>query len=181
MGAGAGVAALVVNGLMLWSGTSAAFTGPTSNPTNNWTAASVAVSDDDGGSTAMFSATGLTPGSTGSHCITVTYEGDVAAAVELYASASSGTLAPYLDVVIEEGTGGSFASCTGFSGSSIYTGTLSNFVSTATTFASGVGTWTPNTNGQTRTYKFTYTLSASTPSSMQGTTAGASFTWEAQG
>ncbi len=177
---GAVVAGLVVNGLMLWTATSAAFTASTTNPTNNWNAGSVALSDDDGGSTALFTASGLVPGSTGSRCITVTYGGDVTAPVKLFVSASSGTLGPYVNLTVEEGSGASFASCTGFSGSSIYSGTLSNFASTASAYGSGVGTWAPNASGQTRTYKFTYTLDASTPSSMQSTTASASFTWEAQ-
>lgn len=178
---GAGMAGLVVHGLMLWTGTSAAFTASTSNPTNAWNAASVAISDDDAG-TAMFTATGLTPGSTGSKCITVTYNGNVAAGVKLYVSASSGTLGPHLNMTVEEGTGGSFSDCTGFTivGSAIYTGTLSNFAATSTAYSSGVGTWAPSTSGTTRTYKFTYTLDSATPSSMQSTTAGADFSWEAQ-
>lgn len=177
----AGTLALVAHGLMLWTGTSAAFTASTVNPTNGWTAASVSITDDDGG-VAMFTATGLTPGSTGSNCITVTYGGNVATAVKLYISASSGTLGPHLNMTVEEGTGGSFGSCTGFSavGGATYTGTLSNFASTSTAYGSGVGTWAPTTNGSTRTYKITYTLDATTPSSMQSATAGATFTWEAQ-
>lgn len=182
LAAAGGVAALVVNGLLVWSGTSAAFTSSTSNPTNNWNAGSVAVSDDDSNA-AMFNATGLVPGSTGTRCITVTYGGDLASTgVKLYVSASSGTLGTHLNVTVEEGSGGSFGSCTGFtSSSSIYTGTLANFASTSTAFASGVGSWAPSSSGATRTYRFTYTLDAATPSSMQSTTAGATFMWEAQG
>lgn len=173
------VAGLVVNGLMVWSGTSAAFTASGSNAGNNWATSSLAITDDDSG-IALFTATGLVPGSTGSKCLTVTYGGNTASSVKLFASASSGTLSPYINLTVEEGTGGSFGSCTGFSGSSIYTGTLSGFTTTKTAYASGVGTWAPNASGSTRTYKFTYTLDAATPSSMQSTTAGVTFVWESQ-
>src|SRR3712207_7319239 len=46
------------------------------------------LSDDDSGS-AMFTATGLKPGSTGTKCIQVTYGGSLAAAVKLYVSSST--------------------------------------------------------------------------------------------
>lgn len=178
---GAGIVGVVVHGLMMWSGTSAIFTASTVNPTNAWNAASVSISDDDGGN-AMFTASGLQPGTTGSRCITVTYAGTVAASVKLYVSASSGPLRDYLNITVEEGNGGTFASCSGFSivGSATYTGTLSNFATTSTAYASGVGTWAPSTNGATRTYRITYTLDAATPSTMQGAAAGATFTWEAR-
>jgi hypothetical protein len=177
--AAAVVAGLLGSGAFVWQGTNAAFTSTTNNGANNWTAGAVTISDDDSG-TALFNATGLVPGSTGSKCIKVSYTGNVAAAVKLYVASSSGTLAPYVDLVVEEGTGGTFSNCTGFSGSTIYTGTLANMASTKTAFASGVGTFAPSTNTDTKVYKFTYTLNASTPDNMQSATCAATFQWESQ-
>ena len=181
--AAAVVAGLLGSGAFVWQGTNAAFTSTTSNGANNWTAGAVTISDDDS-NVAMFNATGLVPGSTGSKCIKVTYSGNVTAAVKLYVSASSGTLNPYIDLVVEEGSGGGnvgdFSSCGSFSGSTIYNGTLASFGSTKTGFATGVGTFAPTASGQFKVYKFSYTLSASTPDSQQSATAALTFQWESQ-
>ena len=180
---GAVLAGLLGSGVFVWQGTNAAFTSTTSNGANNWTAGAVTIADDDS-STAMFNATGLVPGSTGSKCIKVTYSGNVTAAVKLYVASSSGTLNPYIDLVVEEGSGagnvGDFSSCSTFSGTTIYSGTLSNMASTKTAFASGVGSWAPTAATQFKVYKFTYTLNASTPNNMQSATCSATFQWESQ-
>lgn len=174
------VGVLVSLGLV-WGGTTAAFTSTTPTGSNSWATGSVTLSDDDGGA-AMFAVTGLVPGSTGSNCITVSYTGNVATAVRLYASASSdaSTVAQYVDLTIQEGTGGGFGSCAGFSSSAtIFSGTLSTFTSTKTAYANGVGTWAPSSTAST-IYRVTYTLNASTPSSKQGVSTTATLQWEAQ-
>jgi hypothetical protein len=177
------VAGLVGSGALVWQGTNAAFTSTTSNGANNWTAGSVTIGDDDS-SQALFNASGLVPGSGGSKCIKVTYTGTVTSAVKLYVASSSGSLASYLDVVVQEGSGagdvGDFASCGAFSGTTVYSGTLAAMASTTTAFGSGVGSFAPTGSGQSRVYKFTYTLSASTPDSQQSQGASATFQWESQ-
>lgn len=171
---------LLGSSALIWQSSRATFTATTSNGTNSWSTGTVSL-NNDGGATAMFTATGLTPSSTGSHCITVTYGGSVGAPVKLYGSSYLQTngLGSYVDLVIEEGTGGSFSSCAGFSASgTIYNGTLNGF-SALTSYASGVGTWTPTSNGQTKVYRFTYTLNAAAPNSVQNSTTSISFVWEA--
>ena len=174
--------ALLLSSLFVWRASYAASSATTSNGPNNWTAGAVSLSDDDTGS-AMFTASDLKPGDTGSRCIVVTYGGSVASAVKLYAS-KTGTLGQYLDLTVQEGTGGSYATgnpCSSFTSTgTLYTGTVDGFAASSTNFASGVGTFAPTSNGQTKAYRFTYTLQAATPGSAQGTTAGATFTWEAQ-
>ncbi|GAB1645806.1 hypothetical protein KRMM14A1259_62290 [Krasilnikovia sp. MM14-A1259] len=164
----------------MWQASSAAFTASTNNAADSWNAGTVALSDDDSGS-AMFSANLLRPGSTGEKCIKLTYNGSLSGNVKLYSSAVSGALAPYIDLVIEEGTGGDFGSCTGFAaaGGPTYTGTLASFGTTKTDFTSGVGTFAPTGAGQIRTYHISYTVNASTPDSAQGATASATFNWQA--
>ena len=90
-------------------------------------------------------------------------------------------------MVIDEGTGGSFASsgptsCSGFgSSTNLFTGTLAAFAAFKTDFASGVSSWAPaGTGSPSRTFRFQYTLDTATPNSAQSGTAGVGFTWEAQ-
>lgn len=184
--AGALVAAAVLcgtlgSGVLVWQGTAAVFSASTVNGSNSWTAGSVALSDDDAGS-ALFAASGLVPGASGANCLAVTYSGDVATSVRLYASASAdvSSVAQYLDVVIEVGAGGGFGSCGAFVASStIYSGTLSDFTTVKDSWANGVPGWSPSGPGS-RVYKVSYTLNAATPSAKQGATTTATFTWEAQ-
>jgi hypothetical protein len=174
--------AVVASGGLVWQSSYSAFSATTTNPTNNWAAGSVALSDDDS-NTAMFNASNLKPGATGSKCIVVTSSGSLASNVKLYGTAYATTkgLADNLNLQVEEGTGGSFSNCTGFTASStIFNGTATAFGTTKTDYASGVGSWAPAGGTATKTYRVTYTLSASTPDSAQGGTAALGFTWESQ-
>jgi hypothetical protein len=175
---------LVASGAFVWQSTSAAFTSQTTNPSNSWTTGSVTITDDDGNG-ALFNVSGMVPGSNGSKCIVVNYSGTIAAnGVKLYAASSvdSSSLAQYVNLTIDEGTGGTFAGgCGSFVlGTNVYTGTLANFITTKLAYGTGVGTWAPP-SAQTKVYKFTYSLSGSTPSTgFQGVTASTVFQWEAQ-
>ena len=58
---------------------------------------------------------------------------------------------------------------------------MSTFGTTKTSFATGVSSWAPTGSGsETKAYRITYALSASTPDSAQGGTAALGFTWESQ-
>lgn len=182
--AGAAIpAAILASGGMVWASSYSAFSATTANPTNNWTSGTVALADDDS-NTAMFAATNLKPGATGTKCIAVTSTGSLASTVKLYGTTYSTTnaLAANLNLKVEEGTGATTASCTNFTGgSTLYDGALSTFGTTKTGFASGVGSWAPTgTGSETKSYRITYTLSTSTPDSAQGGTAALGFTWESQ-
>jgi hypothetical protein len=179
--AGALMLGLLGSGVLVWQGSAAVFSSTTSNAANSWTLGSVTLADDDTGA-AMFSATGLVPGSTGSNCISVSYTGTVATAVKLYASASAdaSSVASYLDLTIVEGTGGGFGSCGAFvAGTTVYTGTLATFTSTKIAYGSGVGSWAPSSSA-TKVYKITYTLNASVPTAKQSAVTTATLQWEAQ-
>ena len=175
--------ALVASGALVWQSSYSAFSASTSNPDSNWTAGSVAISDDDS-NTAMFTASALKPGATGTKCIAVTSTGTLPSAVKLYGTsyATTNGLAPNINLVVEEGTGATSSSCAGFTGgSTVFTGALSSFGTTKTSYATGVGSWTPAGSGsETKSYRITYTLSASTPDTAQGGTATLGFTWESQ-
>ena len=55
---------LLGSGALVWQASYAAFTAQTTSPGNSWSTGSVALTDDDAGA-AMFSRTGLAPGSSG--------------------------------------------------------------------------------------------------------------------
>ena len=183
-------AALLVSGLAIGGASYSAFSSTTSNPTNNWTTGTVALSDDDA-NVAMFTATGLKPGSTGTKCIVVTSTGSLPSAVKLYGTGSATTLAlsSSLNLTITQGTGGSFStsgpsSCTGFTASPatpIFAGTVASFASTYTSYANGLATWSPTgASSESKTFQFTYTVDPAAPSTTQGGTAALGFSWEAQ-
>jgi hypothetical protein len=180
-------AAVILSGALIAGGSYSAFSATTQNPTNNWTTGTVALTDDDSNS-AMFTATGLKPGSTGTNCITVTSTGTLASAVKLYAtSTATGTLAPYITLKVEQGTssganGTSFGSCSNFtSQSTLYTGLASTFSTTYTGYSNGLATWSPTGSGsEYKAFRFTYTVDPTLTNTYQGATAGLGFTWEAQ-
>lgn len=157
----------------------AAFSDTTDNTSNTFATGSVVLSDDDGGSTAMFTATGMTAGVPVVECITVTYSGTlVPAQVRLYGT-TSGVLAPYVDTTIEVGSGGSFGDCTLFSPTAtIYNDTLANFPVNHFDWASGQAVFSPAVNPESRTLRFTVTVQ-DVPAA-QGQSAAADFTFEAQ-
>ena len=164
----------------------AAFDAKVSNSGNSFGVGSVNLADDDAGSS-LFAVSNLKPGSSGSRCITVTSTGTLPATVKLYTTDATTTkaLASYISLTITQGTGGSFSSCSGFtalsSGSAVYSGTIAAFTAAATSFSTGVGSWTPSGSGnEARTYSVGYTVSASTPDSAQGGAAAFGLTWEAQ-
>lgn len=176
---------LLLSALLVWHSSNAAFIDTTSNAGSNWTAGTVTLTDDDANA-AMFSVSNAKPGDTGSKCIEVSYGGSLAAAVKTYAASytTTNSLGQHVNLVVEEGSPGTFASCSTFSGATLFSGTLQTYATTRTNFSNGVGTWTPA--GQTapatedKTYKITWTLDPATPDSAQGGTAAVEFVWEAQ-
>src|SRR4051794_24140686 len=174
--------AVLASGGLVWQSSYSAFSATTSNPTSNWTAGTVALSDDDS-NTALFTAANLKPGATGTKCIAVTSTGSLASTVKLYGTSYATTkdLASNINLKVEEGTGATTASCAGFTGgSTIFDGTMTSFGTAKTDFASGVGAWAPAAGSQTKSYKVTYSLSNSTPDTAQGGSAALGFTWESQ-
>lgn len=162
----------------------AAFSDTTDNSGNTWSAGTVVLTDDDGGVSAMFTVGNMAPLTTVIECIVVTYSGSlVPADVNLYGVSGGTGLDVYLDVTVEEGTGGLFGNCAGAGGftpigPAIFAGTLTSFAATHTNFTNGVGAWLPAANPESRTYRFTVTLQDN--NSAQGLDATATFTWEAQ-
>jgi predicted ribosomally synthesized peptide with SipW-like signal peptide len=160
------------------------FSDFTDNENNQVTAGTVNIDDNDGG-TALYNFTNAKPGqSAAARCIRVDYTGTLPANVKLYTTSTIGALGPNVNLKVEAGTQGTFAAdCTGFtSQQTLFDAALSTF---PTTYAGGVSDF-PNSetswdNGESVVYKFTATLSASTPNGQQGASTGLhTFRWEAQ-
>ncbi|HET9656870.1 MAG TPA: hypothetical protein VFP72_16065 [Kineosporiaceae bacterium] len=177
-----GAVAVATTAALVTRSSLAAFTATTQNSGNHWGTATVVLSDDSQG-VARFNVSGLVPGGPGSsdaQCIRVSYAGSATSDIRLFATVSNDTgLGQYLTLKIEEGTGGMFADCTGFTPSStLYTpGTLAGFCAAHGTWANGVSTWRA-TGAANRTYRITYTLVDD--SAAQGTSVNAVFSWQAQ-
>ena len=173
--------AVLLTGAFIVTASIAAFSDTTDNPGNDWSTGTVILKDDDGGSTALFTVTNMAPLDVVTNCIVVTYEGTLLPADVVLYGVSGGTgLDAYLDLIVEEGTGGIFDNCSGFSATStIYTGgTLADFAAAHINFGNGVGTWVPSANPESRVYRFTVTLQDD--NAAQTLDATATFTWEAQ-
>ena len=172
--------AVLLTGAFIVTASLAAFSDTTDNSGNTWSAGSVILTDDDSTSV-LFNVGNMLPLATATNCIVVTYSGSlVPADVNLYGVSGGSGLDAFLDLTIEEGSGGIFGNCSGFSpiGGPIFTGTLTSFAATHTNFSNGAGGWDPAANPESRTYRFVVTLQDA--NGAQGLDATATFTWEAQ-
>lgn len=184
-------AAILLTGALVTSA-SASFSGITNNGPQSWSAGTVALTNNH--AAALFSTANITPGYTETHCITVSSTATVPTQLKMYTSAvtSTGTptLSSNLTVQVMEGSGGTntdgvAGGCAGFvpaSGQSTtpdFSGTLAAFANNSS-FATGVGNFALPAGGS-RQYQVTVSLPSSAPNSLQGTSAGATFVWEAQG
>ncbi len=183
---GVGVAMLGLLGAtaLTFQASSAAFSGTTDNSANSLGAATVSLSDNDSGS-ALFDVTNMVPGESTTNCITVTYGGDTdsVGAVKLYASVTDdSSFAGEVDIQVEEGSGGTFDDCTGFSAdSTLYsTNTLSAFDTAHSDYSDGLSGFTPSQAAPSKSYRITMTLGSDTANSFQGDSLTAALTWEVQ-
>ena len=176
---GVSMLAVLFVSVLIVAGSKAAFSDTTANTGNTWLAGTVILTDDDTGS-AKFVVSDMAPLDTVTNCTVATYSGSLLPSnVNLYGVSGGTGLDAYLDLTVEEGSGGVFADCTGFTPTStIFTGTLTSFAATHTNFATGAGAWNPAANPESRTYRFTVTLQDN--NAAQGLNATATFTWEAQ-
>ena len=180
--------ALLLAVTVVWQSASASFTDGTAAVRASAATATIALIDDDAGSK-LFSATGLKPGDTGTRCIAVTSTSTQPVDVRLFVTgrSTSSPMNSWLKLTVKTGTGGSSASCSGFTASpttAVFTGTLSAFP--ADSWDVGVQGWTtasPATGTsltEKRTYQIAYTLDANTPANVQSSAATASFVWESR-
>ena len=133
---------------------------------------------------ALFSAQQLGPGQTMTSCIAVdSTTHDVPGDLRLYSGAITDPdgLASFLDITIEEGTGGSVGSCDGFVAfHTIVVETLATFAAAHTDYATGVGDCL-HSDHRSMGYRISIALDKDAPNSRQGqTVSNLAFYWEAQ-
>ena len=120
-------------------GTYSAFTATTTNSGNSFAAGTVAIIDDSGLGTALFSVSNAAPNATTQKCIRIHYTGSLASTVHMYIpSVANGDK---FQIQVERGSGlsnvGTRGDCTGFTASStaFSTGDLNTF---PTAYSGGV-------------------------------------------
>ena len=167
------VAAMALVGLLVGGASRGAF----SQPTGDDTSGGVVLTDDDAGA-AMFSVAGLMPSATVVECIEITYDGTASpAVVSLYGSSGGTGLDAYLDLTIEEGTGGAYGDCSAFATTgTLFAGTLAELAARHADFDSGLQAWSPASSPESRSYRFSLTLQDD--NGAQGLEVAPNFMWE---
>jgi len=173
----------VVGGMAAF-GAFSAFSATTSNSGNSFASGTVAIGDNDGGSTALYTSANNKPGTAVVSCIKVTYTGSLGSEVKLYASAgiTGGTA---LNLKVERGTqsSGSFPGCGDFSPTlTAYDGALGAFPATYGAGVDGKDAAAPWATNDSVAYRFT---SPRSTTRLPGPAAPSSpaahdFTWEAR-
>lgn len=180
--------AILATGALIFQASYAAFSSTTRNSGNDWSTGAVTLTNDSAG-TARFQVTNMVPGQSDTKCITVTANVSVAGVVKGYVVnpvPSANGLENYIFVTAVEGTGGSFAGCTGFTpgATEINHTSLAN-LTLASNYASGVGNWAVSPGTQSRTYQISWIfdttgLTQTQIDALQGTHTGLDFQWELQ-
>lgn len=179
------VLGVLLSSVTILTASRAAFSDTASNEGNFVSIGDVVLEDDDAGS-ALFAVSNMAPGEPATACIEVGYSGSIAdpGAVVVYSGGftDSASLAGELNLTVEEGVGGDFASCAGFgSPTVIFDGTLATFDSAHSDYATGAGAWDPASTPESRTYRLTVELPTDADDSVQGQSiTDLVFTWEVQ-
>ena len=176
-------ASMLLVGLVALSVSRAAFASTTNNSANVVGAGTGDLVAEAPGPV-LFNVSALIPSQTVVNCIVIDHgTAGNPGVVRLYSGGftDSGNLADYLNLTIEEGTGGSTGNCTGFvAQNTIAGGTLTDFDTTHTNYATGAGLCSVATP-HSMTYRITVTLDAATPDAEQGEQVTAlAFIWEAR-
>lgn len=167
----AAVAALLIATLVV-SRSDGALTAEGTTAASALSSGTISLADDDEGRS-LFDLGAMAPGRPVTRCLEVVYDGTILPVELAMRSESAGTLTSFLDVSVEEGTGGTFEDCTGFRATKpVFAGTLDDLTDAG---------WLPlgrmvNT-GDSRTYRVRIELQDTADA--LGQSARAEFVWEA--
>jgi hypothetical protein len=198
--AAAPVAGLLAVGLLVWQGSSAAFSATTVNSADTWASGQLALTNNGG--TGVYAAStaflfggateqNLKIGSTGTQCLTVQSTGTLAGALKFYTTNPTGDvgLGGALKLTIDAApvavATNVAANCAGFPAVGVVSlGANVALTAQPTTYA-GAATSMPVAAGAQRVaYRFTWTLvttgSNATDNAIQGKSTGADFNFEIQ-
>jgi hypothetical protein len=122
----AAAASVLLLSTLVVNRSSGALTGTDANATAAVGSGSIELTDDDQGRS-LFDLTNLTPARPEARCVEVTYGGTILPVALRLRAEADGSLADFLDVTIDEGTGGGFESCDGFTAvSPVFDGPLTD-------------------------------------------------------
>lgn len=200
--AAAPVAGLLAAGLLVWQGSSAAFSATTYNTADTWTSGQLALQNNGGTGTysastsAIFGAaaasqTNLKPGSTDVKCLTVESTGSMAGALKFFVPAVTGDagLAGQIRLTIDAApvlaATNVAANCTGFPATGTTSVANAVALSALPTSYAGAGTSLAVAAGTQRVaYRFSWTFATTGTNAgdnlLQGKSAAADFNFEIQ-
>ena len=176
--------AILAGAASLLPGAPASFSDAIEHPAASWTAGTVSLTASSPAGTSL-SMSDVRPGSRTLLCVDVAYTGNLAASVKLYATdyvdsdavSGPGQLTDVIVMSIYQANSGSCT--TGINSSTtVFTGTLDDFATTATSYGSGVGSWNPSAGGSVQAYQIGFLVRGD--DAAQGDAAGVNLRWEAQ-
>ena len=165
-------------------GALSAYSATTSNTGNSFASGTVAIGDNDGGSTPLYASSDNKPGDSDVSCIRLTYTGSLASSVKLYQSVTSN--AELYDLKVERGTQttGGFPGCEDFAATSTaHDGTLGSFPKSYAAGLDGKAAGASWATNDSVVYRFTITHNDdSTPNghTVVTPTGVHDFPWEAR-
>ncbi|MFL4477661.1 hypothetical protein ACIPUB_05185 [Paeniglutamicibacter sp. ORCA_105] len=186
---GAAPLAVLIAGAMVWQGSQAAFTASTRNAGSAWSTGNVVLTDDDLGA-AAFTVENIVPGQTGQKCIVVTSQSNVPGQVRAYTQnlISAKGLEDRIFFDLEQGAGGSFNDCTGFTptANNVPEMSIAQLSTVNRDFATGGAPWdTAGNPGESQSYRGTWRfdttgMSQDEVNALQGARVGIDLVWELQ-
>lgn len=197
------VAGLLAAGLLVWQGSTAAFSASTVNTGDAWTTGNLVLNNNGGVGTtytgttaALITASNLGPSSTATRCITVDSDGSIAGSLKFYRGVVTDTnvanplsnLSTKVNLAVNAAvlTAGqtvdssciASAGIVAFPGAStaVYTGTLNAL---PTTYA-GTGMAVAAGTNERVAYRITWTIDPTTDNTFQSASTVANLVWEIQ-
>lgn len=139
---------------------------------NQFESGTITLVDDDQGRS-LIGLENMAPGRPVSRCIEVTYTGSVLPVDLTLAAIGKGDIAPFIDVVVEDGSGGGFDDCVGFESEElIYEGVLADLERTPLDLGRIRNT------GESLSFRFTFDLRDDADA--VGRVGSVDFIWEAE-
>jgi hypothetical protein len=197
------VAGLLAVGLLVWQGSTAAFSATTDNGSESWATGNMTLVNDGGtnvfaaSTTPLFTETALKiPSATVTRCLTVKAGGTTGGTLNFYRGAITGTnsatLAPLISLTIKampvQAAAPSPAvttSCTNFNAGTATLVATTNLSAVPTTYVGGLGGIVVPTGTQYVVYQFSYQVQSTglgnvADNALQSSNAVAPFTFELQ-
>jgi hypothetical protein len=192
------VVGLLAAGLLVWQGSTAAFSATTPNTGDVWATGSLSLTNNGGGAlyaastSGLFNDSGLRVGDTGTKCITVKNTGSIAGALRVYRSGvitgtNSANLAPVIGLTIQAAPlltadPDVTAACAAFPTTSTTLVTNTGLSALPIDYASSTGV-TAAAGGRVA-FKISYTVNTTGTTvgdnALQSSSATGAFTWEIQ-